>query len=173
MASANPYLLIQRDEGYGEVFPLDPQHRYTMGRAPTSQIVVKDELCSREHSEVYFTDGQWYLRDLGSLNGTRLNGQVVNRDTALQPQDEVRIGKTKLLYLENMIGVPPTPETTTVVPDNSIAIRKRLGDTRFQQMMTDPQATAHGKARSTDRVELDLARLYQLALRMRNYPRLF
>jgi Nif-specific regulatory protein len=171
MPSANPYLLIQRDEGYGEVFPLDPHRRYTMGRAPTNQIVVKDELCSREHSEVYFTDGQWYLRDLGSLNGTRLNGQVVNRDTALEPQDEIRIGRTKLLYLENLPGVPPTSETT-IVPDNSIAIRKRLGDTRFQQMMTETQATSHDKQRSPDRIELDLARLYQLALRMGEAPSL-
>lgn len=171
MPAASPYLLIQRDEGYGEVFPLDPQQRYVMGRAPTCQIVVKDELCSREHAEVYYSDGQWYLRDLGSLNGTRLNGQVLTRDNSLAPQDEFRIGRTKLLYLENMSSVPQSPDAT-LTSDNSIAIRKRLGDTRFQQLQTDPQVTAHGKDRTRDRIELDLARLYQLALQMGEAPSL-
>lgn len=165
MSSGSPYLLIHRDEGYGEVFPLNPAQRYGMGRAPTNSIVIKDELASREHAEVYFADGQWHARDLGSLNGTRLNGQVLTRDTILAPQDEIRIGRTRLLYLEKMSGVPVAP-TVTKSADQSVAIRKRLGDTRYQHPPDVTQQTSHGNVFPRERIEADLARLYQLALRM-------
>jgi transcriptional regulator with GAF, ATPase, and Fis domain len=165
MSSGSPYLLIHRDEGYGEVFPLNAAQRYGMGRAPNNSIVIKDELASREHCEVYFADGQWHARDLGSLNGTRLNGQVLTRDTILAPQDEIRIGRTRLLYLEKMAGVPSAPPVTKLA-DQSVAIRKRLGDTRYQQPMDVTHQTSEGKAFPRERIEADLARLYQLALRM-------
>lgn len=165
MSSRSPYLLIHRDEGYGEVFPLNPSQRYGMGRSPNNAIVIKDELASREHCEVYFADGQWHARDLGSLNGTRLNGQVLTRDTILAPQDELRIGRTRLLYLEQMPSVPSVPPTAKM-SDQSVAIRKRLGDTRYQQPMDATQSTSHGREFPRERIEADLARLYQLALRM-------
>lgn len=165
MPAASPYLLIHRDEGFGEVFPLNPKERYTMGRAPSNGIVVKDELCSREHAELRCTDGQWYLRDLGSLNGTRLNGQAVTREIALTPQDEIRIGRTRLIYLENMSAVPHAPETP-LVADSSLAIRKRLGDTHFHQLVNDATATLHGPEHKRERIAIDLARLYGLAMKM-------
>ena len=68
------YLVVRRDDGYGDVFPLTAGGRFTLGRGPTNRIVLKDELCSREHAEVYQSDGRWVVRDLESLNGTRLNG---------------------------------------------------------------------------------------------------
>jgi len=166
MSVASPYLLINRDEGYGEVFPLDPAVRYTLGRAPSNRIVLKDELSSREHAEVFFADGQWQLRDLGSLNGTRLNGQVVTKDMVLAPQDEVRVGRTRFLYLEKMAGVPAGPPAPAPAAEQSVAIRKRLGDTRFLQPVADGAPTLHGQEPLHERVERDLARLYQLALKM-------
>jgi Nif-specific regulatory protein len=166
MPSGHPYLVIQRDDGYGDVFPLDPAERYTLGRAQTCRIVLKDELCSREHAEVYFADDQWHVRDLSSLNGTRLNGQVLTRDTILAPHDEIRAGKTRLLFLEKLPGVPASPKSP-LVTDQSVSIRKRLGDTQKYQKLIDPQSTGeHNPEFPRERVEVDLARLYQLALGM-------
>src|SRR5881275_290518 len=85
MPPAAAYLVVRRDDGFGEVFPLQPGARYTLGRAATNRIVLKDELCSREHAEVYRGDGHWRLRDLGSLNGTRLNNVTVTEEHALDP----------------------------------------------------------------------------------------
>ena len=48
------YLVICRDDGYGDVHPLTPGQRVILGRASTSSIVLKDDLCSREHAEVSF-----------------------------------------------------------------------------------------------------------------------
>ncbi|HZT82695.1 MAG TPA: FHA domain-containing protein, partial [Gemmataceae bacterium] len=74
-SGASAYLVVRRDDGFGDVFPLAGGQRYTLGRAPTNRIVLKDDLCSREHAEVYHARGRWRLRDLNSLNGTRVNGE--------------------------------------------------------------------------------------------------
>ncbi|MBX7106543.1 MAG: FHA domain-containing protein, partial [Gemmataceae bacterium] len=166
MPAGNPYLVIHREDGgYGDVYPLDPKERYVLGRAPTNQIVLKDELCSREHAEVYAADGLWHARDLSSLNGTRLNGQVLTRDTILAPHDELRVGKTRLLFVEKIPGAPQAP-VTPLVAEQSVAIRKRMSGTRYHALVNDPQSTHENKEYPRERVEVDLARLYQLALRM-------
>src|SRR5580700_5256413 len=92
-AGASAYLVIRRDDGFGEVYPLIAGQRCTLGRAATNQIVAKDELCSREHAEVHFNNGHWFLRDLNSLNGTRLNGATVDSEWELSPGDDINIGR--------------------------------------------------------------------------------
>src|SRR4051794_32907370 len=67
------YLVVRRDDGFGDVFPLVPGQTYTLGRAATNSIVLKDDLCSRDHAEVSYSGNRWRVRDLGSLNGTRVN----------------------------------------------------------------------------------------------------
>src|SRR5213593_1961455 len=99
-AGASAYLVIRRDDGFGEVYPLIVGQRCTLGRANTNRIVLKDELCSREHAEVYHADGRWRLRDLDSLNGTRLNGQTLDSEWELSPRDVVNVGRTHLLFVE-------------------------------------------------------------------------
>ena len=121
MAAGNgPYLVIRLDDGFGEVFPLEPGQRFTLGRANTNRVVLKDELCSREHAEVYFADGRWRLRDLGSLNGTRLNGSAVDTEWELSPSDEIHLGKTHLLFVEDMGQLPRQQEPEPA--DGSMAI---------------------------------------------------
>src|SRR5215831_3659101 len=73
-ADGTAFLVVRRDDGFGDVFSLAAADRYTLGRAATNRIVLKDELCSREHAEVFHADGRWRVRDLNSLNGTRVNG---------------------------------------------------------------------------------------------------
>src|SRR5207253_7683119 len=61
--AATGYLVVKRDDGYGDVHTLTPGQRYTLGRATTNSIVLKDDLCSREHAEISFSEGRWHLRD--------------------------------------------------------------------------------------------------------------
>lgn len=159
------YLVVRRDDGFGEVYPLQPGSRYTMGRAATNRIVLKDELCSREHAEVYLTDGSWSVRDLGSLNGTRLNAEPLSQDKPLEPRDEINVGRTRLVYVEDMQQLPDLPRRGHR-PEDEVAIRKRLGDTQLLQGgETDGQATIL-QARPGRQLERDLSLLYRLALRM-------
>src|SRR5256885_11199775 len=124
--AATAFLVVRRDDGFGDVFTLQAGARYTLGRAATSRIVLKDELCSREHAEVFRDGSTWYVRDLSSLNGTRLNGQPVSGEQALEPRDEIGLGRTRLVFVEDMQQLPDLPKRK---PDAPVAIRKRLGDT--------------------------------------------
>src|SRR5262245_27962986 len=100
-APATAYLVVRREDGFGDVYPLIAGQRCTLGRAATNRIVLKDELCSREHAEVYHADGRWRLRDLESLNGTRINGETLDSEWELSPADEIHLGKTYLLFVRS------------------------------------------------------------------------
>ena len=93
------YLVIREGGKWSDVFRLMPGQTATIGRAPTNQIVVKDDRCSRNHVEVFFTDGQWVLRDLDSRNGTTIGTQRIVGDHLLKAGDIIRIGRTQLIFV--------------------------------------------------------------------------
>src|SRR6266446_9542733 len=102
MASDDAFLVVRQDGGFGDVFALTVGPRFTMGRAPTNRIVLRDDLCSREHAEVYQAEGGWFARDLGSLNGSFLNAEPLRKDRRLVPQDELRVGRVQLVFIEDL-----------------------------------------------------------------------
>ncbi len=169
-AGATAYLVVRRDDGFGDVFPLTPGQTCTLGRAASNRIVLKDDLCSREHAEISSAEGRWRVRDLNSLNGTRVNGAAVETDRELAPNDEVQLGRTRFLFVEDMSQLPDLPQ-----PDErsgGVNIKKRLGQTRF---LTPAPATAgDGADGSTTTagppprhaLSRDLSLLYRLALDM-------
>jgi hypothetical protein len=67
-----------------------------IGRAPGSDIVIDDNYASGKHARVYGADGAVYLEDLGSTNGTYVNGRRVATRAELRPDDLVRIGEAEL-----------------------------------------------------------------------------
>lgn len=81
-----------------QVFPLDADH-LTVGRSPDCGVVLdSDGLASRRHAVFEPLDHGWCVRDLGSSNGTRVNGELVVGVRALRPGDEIRIGASLFLY---------------------------------------------------------------------------
>jgi Nif-specific regulatory protein len=103
------YLVIREGSKWTDVFRLIPGQSVTIGRAPTSQIVVKDERCSRAHAEVFFSEAasQWILRDLDSRNGTAVGDQIVKGDRPLVPGDLVRIGGSQLAFVHDLAKAFP------------------------------------------------------------------
>ena len=83
----------------GPTFALDPTRDNTLGRAATAGIVIADRLASREHAAVRFDSatGQWILQDLGSRNGTWLNGKQIE-SLALIDHGTIRIGTSELVF---------------------------------------------------------------------------
>jgi len=96
------YLVIREGTKWSDVFRLTPGRTVTVGRASTSQIVIKDERCSRYHAEIFLTQGQWTLRDLESRNGTMVGGQLVRGDHALSPGDIVRIANCQMAFVHDL-----------------------------------------------------------------------
>jgi Nif-specific regulatory protein len=162
------YLVVRRDDGFGDVFPLDAGNTYTLGRATTNRIVLKDDLASREHAEVAYRAGRWHVRDLNSLNGTRVNNQRLDAEWDLAPNDELSVGRTRLLFVEDMDQLPDLPRAAQ--EPEGVSIKKRLGQTRFLTPQPPPppanddNTAVHPLPRHA--LSRDLSLLYRLALDM-------
>ncbi|GAA4520351.1 MULTISPECIES: DUF1707 and FHA domain-containing protein [Nonomuraea] len=73
--------------------PDDARRRYVVGRGSACDLVLSDLTVSRVHAELRRDDdGEWMLVDLGSLNGTRLNGWRLVGPARVKPGDEVSFG---------------------------------------------------------------------------------
>ena len=72
----------------------------TMGRAPSADVPIEDPFASSAHARI-FPRGQFmYIEDMGSTNGTYLNGRQLRRPEQLKTADVVRIGETEYRYEE-------------------------------------------------------------------------
>ena len=70
----------------------------TIGRSPKSDVFLDDVTVSRSHASISKQDGDYLLKDSGSLNGTYVNNKSVEQ-IALQSGDEFQIGKFHLLFV--------------------------------------------------------------------------
>ena len=69
----------------------------TIGRLADCDVVLKDKGASRKHAQLKRRDGAWTLTDLGSTNGTRVNGVRVDKQT-LEDGDEITFGNTRMRF---------------------------------------------------------------------------
>jgi len=69
-----------------------------MGTAPENSVVFDDPTVSHLHAVLERFGGGWTVRDLGSRNGTFVNGQRISGSRALRDGDEIRVGETSLLF---------------------------------------------------------------------------
>jgi pSer/pThr/pTyr-binding forkhead associated (FHA) protein len=76
--------------GGGDAIPL-VRPRLTVGRRESCDICLRFPNISGQHCELELHEGVWFIRDLNSTNGTKVNGQPVTK-RMLQPGDEVGIG---------------------------------------------------------------------------------
>ncbi len=81
----------------GESFALDGD-RMTIGRRPDSAVFLDDVTVSRDHALLVKRSGDYYLDDLGSLNGTYVNRRRIESHR-LADGDEIQVGKYKLTFL--------------------------------------------------------------------------
>ena len=84
-------LLVVRGPNAGARFLVDDAGA-RIGRHPTDTIFLDDITVSRHHAELIEGGGSWNVRDLGSLNGTYLNGRRVE-EAAIRDSDALQIGK--------------------------------------------------------------------------------
>jgi pSer/pThr/pTyr-binding forkhead associated (FHA) protein len=83
-----------------------------IGREADLDVVIDNVAVSRRQAEIRLEGADWVLRDLGSGNGTFLNGQRVEDSAALKPGDEIAFGKFALFFER----VPAEPVAETAAP---------------------------------------------------------
>jgi two-component system, NtrC family, response regulator HydG len=140
-------LVIVRGEGTPSSFELDPDNPITLGRSRDNMMVLHDEHASRLHAQVYFQDGHWFLRDIDTRNGTRIDSERVRGATPLLDGQEIAIADMRLRF-EELEGVrvpppepppPPKPQPdsahTTLLADELAVLHKFMTATVKE---TDP-----------------------------------
>jgi Nif-specific regulatory protein len=165
------YLVVREGSTWRDVFRLQAGQVTTIGRAPTNRIVLRDEICSRNHCEVFRSGDRWTLRDLGSRNGTLVNGKRVAGDWELEDGELIQIGGCEMGFTHDISR--PFPqfadnfESDTALDhvlehpttDSEPEIIHRARDSRYRTS-TGQDAVAR------DRTSRELAKLYRLALEM-------
>jgi hypothetical protein len=98
-AQAAAYLSVVECEG---PVPLEVGTRFALeketllGRSPVNTIILPDSFASNRHAVISIRNGQWWLEDQNSRNGTRLNGVDVVNGVVLSVGDVIEIGRVKL-----------------------------------------------------------------------------
>jgi hypothetical protein len=77
----------------GAALSLEPAS--SLGRVAGNTIVIDDPHTSARHAELRFARGQWWLRDLGSSNGTWLNDEPVRAVVGVRPGDVIQCGRVR------------------------------------------------------------------------------
>ncbi|MCD6031051.1 MAG: transporter ATP-binding protein [Thermomicrobiales bacterium] len=77
----------------GTALALEPVS--SLGRVAGNTIVIDDPHTSARHAELRFARGQWWLRDLGSSNGTLLNDEPVRAVVGVRPGDVIQCGRVR------------------------------------------------------------------------------
>jgi pSer/pThr/pTyr-binding forkhead associated (FHA) protein len=86
----------------GQKVPLK-NRKVKIGRDPSNQVVIPDDtFTSRHHAWISYEESDFWLEDLGSTNGTLLNGHPVVKRQVLSAGDKIRVGHTELTFeIEN------------------------------------------------------------------------
>lgn len=92
-ARGGSHLLAYGGPGKGGEFPLSGDE-ILIGRGSEADIAIDDPSMSRRHAMIVRRGGRFYLRDLGSANGTYLDGVLHNAERVLSDGVRFRIGKT-------------------------------------------------------------------------------
>lgn len=90
----------------GKTFPLDGDV-LTIGREASNAITINDAEVSRKHTQLVFQGGKYIITDLGSTNGTFVNGQRLTGQHVLQPGEIISLGEQINLLYEAIAVVDP------------------------------------------------------------------
>jgi predicted component of type VI protein secretion system len=104
-------LVLQRGAESGRRWPLDRTRPLTVGRSEDCDIVLPDRQVSRYHAEVKWQGDHFQVEDLGSKNGTHVNGQELRGTSPLRDGDEIQIAlRFKLAFVDAGATAPLTLE---------------------------------------------------------------
>jgi len=95
-------LVVQAGPSVGNAFRLTPPE-VTVGRNPDATIALSDATVSWQHARLTAHGAAWTIADLGSTNGTSVNGERIepNREVPIDPGAEIRLGDAVVRFEES------------------------------------------------------------------------
>ena len=102
-------LILQQRAGMGQRWPLDQQGALTIGRGEDCDVILRNRHISRYHARISWVDGRYSVEDLGSKNGTHVNGRELTAPQVLEDGDEIQIAlRFKLAFVDAGATAPLT-----------------------------------------------------------------
>jgi len=98
-----PKLIVKEGSLVGQEFELI-KDQVLLGRDPSADIRVKEDLVSRKHALIFRRGDRFLLEDLGSSNGTYLNGRAVKTPVELNPGDTISLGHSLILVFDGPVA---------------------------------------------------------------------
>ena len=108
--------------GGGDSIPLE-KNKMVIGRRSSCDIVLDFANVSSQHAQLELTNGYWYLRDLNSRNGVKVNGERCDARW-VQPGDCVSIARNDYILQYTAAGTAPPPEVEEVNPFKQSLLEK-------------------------------------------------
>jgi len=128
-------LVVRQGRNAGQEHPIPAEASLiVLGRQSACDVQVFDEKASRNHAEISVRAGRLVLRDLGSSNGTRLNGRRIDSAEELEPGDTIQIGEAVyelvaegagVVGMETPAALPAADEVESDIPPPHRAARGR------------------------------------------------
>jgi serine phosphatase RsbU (regulator of sigma subunit) len=127
MSQQDQYLLVRRPGANPERVELSGGEDCGVGRSPDNRIVLTDSSVSRNHARFFFKEDLWWVEDLGSKNGTKVNGNLIDGPKRVKAGDGIQVGSFQLAFSsESATGSArladvAAPPNMTAVPLESLS----------------------------------------------------
>jgi len=133
-------LVLQRGAEAGRRWPLDRSRPLTIGRSDECDIALPDRQVSRYHARITWQGDNYFIEDLGSKNGTHVNGHEVQEPTALHDGDELQVAlRFKLAFVDAGATAP-----LTLNNDNQgLRLDKETRQVWINGILADPPLSLH------------------------------
>lgn len=145
LRSAESFPLVEVVHGprQGAWFTVAYQKETTLGRAATNSVILEDNSVSRSHSVILQKGDEYYVRDIGSRNGTFVNGQKITEETLLTHLDVLKIGIYTLRFLTEATDAPfefPDEHTPRLPAEDEVATKVEPSAPAEAPDQTEPEA---------------------------------
>ena len=119
-----PSLYVEKGIDKGLTFPCNCDTPVIIGRGTSCTITLQDVSTSRNHFKIFKQDDQYYIEDMASRNGTRVNDENIQQPTLLQDGDLITAGETTLCW---SVDQSRSTEPLVGTEINGYKIMKKLG----------------------------------------------
>ena len=134
MNAQYPHLLVIKEgPSAGNTYPLEGDE-ILIGRESNSTLHIDSPGVSRRHARLVFQNNQYLLEDLGSSNGTFVNGVQISKPWPLKNGDVISLGK--MIQLEYQVGLPPV--SATMIEDGLTLVDGTFIEATSQQPLVPP-----------------------------------
>ena len=112
---------------------------FSIGRETDNDIVLETEGVSRHHAKfVKKSDGQWYLKDLGSTNGCKVNSEKIDGEKALKEGDSAAIGDQEFVVMEQ-VAVKTTQKTASAMSPIIQPVKDSSAKNEKEEKKSEPE----------------------------------